>query len=133
MQDRLLASTTELTEILSFTVPGIHFEKLGAWNQPWDRAVAQAIEQAWSRIDPSRLGAFEWYAVHLRWFVWPRHDRQDLDNLRMKPILDCFTAKRLWRDDDVRHLRAIYSEVALVQKTAEQRVEVAVFGRLTAQ
>lgn len=56
MRDRLLASTADLREILNFAIPGVHFEKYGSRNQPWDHAVAQTVDEAWSRIDPSGLG-----------------------------------------------------------------------------
>ena len=75
------------------------------------------------------MGVFEWYVVHVRWFVKPEYDRQDLDNLRLKPILDCLTAKRLWPDEDVRYVRAIYAEAVLVEAVQAQRAEVTVFGK----
>src|SRR5262245_31708827 len=123
-----LASTTDLERLLSFTVPGIHTEKLGAANQPWDARVASVVTEACRGLTMPAPGAYRWYVVHLRWFVLPTHYRQDLDNYRLKPILDRLTAEGFWPDDHVRFVRAIYNGAELVDSVNQQRVEVSVYG-----
>ncbi len=128
MTPQLLTLNEPLEHILGFTVPGIHTEKLGAANQPWDATVAAIVADACSGITKPAVGTYRWFAVYLRWHVQPAYYRQDLDNYRLKPILDRLTAEGLWPDDQVRYVRAIYSEAVLVESSDEQRVEVAVYG-----
>jgi Holliday junction resolvase RusA-like endonuclease len=123
MLDRLMISNVRLEEVVHFVIRGVHFEKYGAANQPWDNKVAQAVDDVWKQTTPAQ-GTCEWYALYLRWFVMPEYPRQDLDNLRLKPILDSLTRKHLWPDDDVRYIRAIYSEAVLVTDASDQHVEV---------
>ena len=113
-------------------MPGIATEQLGARNQPWDTRVAEAVGEALGPPPaPARVAAGgppALYAVHLRWYVQPASYPRDLDNLRLKPILDSLTRWGFWPGDDVQRVRALYSEAALVASADEQRVEVTVYG-----
>ncbi len=115
-----------LVELLRFTVPGIHVEQYGAKNQPWDSRVRECARAAIASWSPhSQHG---WYAAHARWFVAPTFYRQDIDNLRIKPVLDSLTAEGVWPDDNVQFVRRIVSEVELIGDALDQRLEIVVYG-----
>ncbi len=126
----LLTTQSKLDRLLSFPVEGIHIEKYGAGNQAWDARVASCVGKACSALPDGGRNRHAWYAVHVRWFVAPTSYRQDLDNLRLKPILDQLTAAGFWPDDNVQVVRAIYSEAASVPSEKEERVEVTVYGAM---
>jgi len=123
----LLASRHNFEELISFPVFGIHVETYGSANQPWDNDVAKAVLEACTECKMELPWQNEWFAIQLRWFVVPGR-RRDLDNFRLKPILDCITRAGAWSDDDVTHVRAIYNEAHLAGSLEEQRVEVTVYG-----
>ena len=111
--------------LLRITVSGIHTEQLGAKNQPWDLRVRESVQEALRGQQPDAHGS---YALDVRWCVGPAHYRRDLDNFRLKPVLDSLTAEGFWPDDDVQHVRRIVSEVELVELPEEERLEVTVYG-----
>lgn len=115
-----------LKQLLRFSVPGVHTEKLGAANQPWDARVRDGVRQALEGGTPS--SKFAWYAVHCRWFIGPAPYRRDIDNLRVKPVLDSLTALGFWRDDNVEYVRRLDSDVELVASPERERLEVIVYG-----
>jgi hypothetical protein len=127
MLDSLLAGEYRFEKILAFTVEGIHSEQSGSGNQPWDSKVAEAVSGACGRARLPAPDSPGWYAVHLRWFVSLSPHRRDLDNLRLKPIVDELTRSGLWPDDSVCYVRAIYNEAAVVGDAREERVEVTVY------
>ncbi len=124
MLEELLISEISLRRIIRFRVPGIHSETLGSANVPWDLRVVDVVSDACIGVAPGDKDA--WYVVHLRWFARPG-GRKDLDNLRLKPILDQLTG-RIWPDDNIRYIRAIYNEVMFVDQHQEERVEVSVWS-----
>ena len=128
MLDSLLAGEYRFEKILALTVEGIHSEQFGSGNQLWDSKVAEAVSGACSQVGVPASGSYEWYAIHFRWFVRPSPYRRDLDNLRLKPIVDRLTESGLWPDDSVHYIRAIYNEAILVEDAREERVEVTVYG-----
>jgi Holliday junction resolvase RusA-like endonuclease len=130
MRESLSIEGHECVEVLCLVIPGIHTEQTGSRNQRWDIRVAEAVRKACHDIDTSQVATFQWYAVHLRWFVGPRRHRLDLDNFRLKPVLDSLTAVGLWPDDTVHHVRAICSEAHILRPGGTERLEVTVYGVL---
>ncbi len=118
----------EAIEILRFTVPAIHIEKYGSANRGWDALVGQTVQDAFTKCPVAQSEPFKWYAVHLKWFVMPMYYPQDLDNLRLKPVLDALTSAGLWPDDHIEHVRAIYSEAYPVKMGEQQRLEAIIYG-----
>ena len=112
--------------LLRINVSGIHTEQLGAKNQPWDARVRKSVLEALRNGRASE--AHRWYALDVRWFAGPAPYRRDLDNFRLKPVLDSLTAEGFWPDDDVQHVRRIVSEVELVESPDQERLEVRVYG-----
>src|SRR5688572_29037201 len=111
--------------LLKIAVPGIHTEQLGARNQPWDNRVRECVREALRSGPP--VEPADVYALDVRWFVGPSYYRRDLDNFRLKPVLDSLTAEGVWPDDNVRYVRRILSEVELVNSAAEERLQVTVY------
>ena len=128
MLNSLLLSKRHPEKLVCFTVPGIHIEKYGSANQEWDAKVAEIVRAELAGSAKARECGPAWYALHIKWYVVPMSNPQDLDNLRLKPILDALTAQGLWPDDNVKYVRAIYSEAALVDHKRDQRVEVTIYG-----
>jgi Holliday junction resolvase RusA-like endonuclease len=128
MLDSLLIADHRAERLLDLVVKGVHTEQLGKGNQPWDQEVAQAVMDACEGISMPTPGHYAWYAVHLRWFVKPVVYRRDLDNLRLKPILDALTKRGFWPDDNMTFVRALYNEAVLLDTGDEERVEVSVYG-----
>ncbi|SRR6266540_150307 len=133
MLDSLLVAGNRVEQLLHFSVEGVHIEQLGSGNQPWDQKVAQAVAIACSQIVMPPADRYAWYAVHLRWFVQPRAYRRDLDNLRLKPILDRLTALGFWPDAKMEYVRAIYNEAVLIGAGGHEQVEVRVYGVLLSE
>lgn len=130
MQDSLLLASVQPQRLVSFTIQGVHTELLGSGNQVWDRKVALAIGES-LQLRETIVTEILWYVLHVRWLAWPPQGkrRKDLDNFRLKPILDHLTASKVfWPDDNINYVRAIYSEVDLIGSSEEQRVEVTVYG-----
>ena len=115
-----------MDELLRITIPGVHTEQLGSKNQAWDARVRDCVRQALRERGP--CNARDWYAVHVRWFVGPVHFRRDLDNFRLKPILDSLTGEGFWPDDNVTYVRRILVEAEPVGSQAEEHTEVTVHG-----
>lgn len=123
---------SELQALLTFTVPGIHTEKLDSRNQEWDTKVRERVREATRSVDLLQIRqTYTWFAVHVKWFVAPASysgHNPDLDNLRLKPVLDSLTRLRFWKDDNILFVRRIVSDAELVSSRDEQRVEVSIFG-----
>jgi hypothetical protein len=128
--DALLIAGERLTKLVSFTVAGVHTEQLGSRNRPWDDRVAEAVRRACSAPVVEEAGRYQWFALHARWFVHKTYYRRDLDNLRLKPVLDNLTVACFWPDDHVAHVRAIYNEACPAAPSESERLEVAVYGVL---
>ncbi len=127
--ERLLVAGAELEELLRFTVEGVHSYQQGAGDQDWGKHVAKAVGQACASKKPF-APVPAWYAVHLRWFAMRPQGKQrkDLENFHLRPISDRLIVEGFWPEDNINYLRAIYSEVVLVDKATDQRVEVVVYG-----
>jgi hypothetical protein len=112
--------------LLKITVPGVHTEQLGARNQPWDAQVRNCVRVALHNCDPT--APTQTCGVEARWFVGPSYYRRDIDNFRVKPVLDSLTAEGFWPDDNIEYVRRLLSEVELVASSQEERLEVTVYG-----
>lgn len=130
MLDALLIAGERLTKVVSLTVVGVHTERLGSGNRPWDDRVAEAVRRACSPPVIQEAGRYRWFALHARWFVHKTSYRRDLDNLRLKPVLDNLTVACFWPDDHVAHVRAIYNEACTAAPSESERLEVTVYGVL---
>jgi hypothetical protein len=130
MLDSLLIAGERLTKLVSLTVAGVHTEKLGSGNRPWDDRVAESVRRACSAPVIAEAGRCRWFALNARWFVHETYYRRDLDNLRLKPVLDNLTVACVWPDDDVAHVRAIYNEACPAAPSESERLEVTVYGVL---
>lgn len=128
MLDSPLLAAQQLSRIAAFTIDGIHTEQAGSKNQDWDRKVADTVASCYQQSVLPAPGQHEWYAVQLRWFAKSTHYRRDLDNLRLKPILDSLTRIGFWPDDHIQYVRAIYSEAVTIAPDEGERVEVAIYG-----
>jgi hypothetical protein len=124
----LLVAGRESELLLRFSIRGIHSEKFGGAHRPWDLKVADAVLEACRKSHSVDALHFAWFAVYLSWSVIPDLYRRDLDNFRLKPILDCLTRGTVWPDDSIKYVRAIYNEVRFVEKVEEEQVEVSVYG-----
>ena len=71
-------------------------------------------------------GADAPYAIEARWFVGPARYRRDLDNFRIKPVLDSLTAEGFWPDDNVQYVRRLLTEVELVPTAGDERLVVTI-------
>ena len=129
MLDTLLITKNKFEKLISFSINGIHTEKLGSRNQPWDLKVSKIVSKEFSKINVNSHDQYLWYAVHFIWFVKPSH-RRDLDNLRFKPILDSITTSGFWPDDNIKYVRSIYNEVVLIKNKNNEHVEVEIYGIL---
>jgi len=121
--------TFTLRALVEFTVPGVHTEKLGSGNQDWDTKVRNKVREAIAPLTLPQQCA--WFAVTAKWFVVPaRYRRQDpdLDNFRIKPVMDSLTRLGFWEDDNVQFVRRIGSEVAFVSSADDRRLEVTIYG-----
>lgn len=113
--------------ITEFEIDGIHTEQLGAKNQPWDNKVTETVFRAFS--DYALEGEFEWFEVETVWYVFIRPYRRDLDNFRLKPILDAVTkTRRVWTDDHFPIVRNVHRSGIEASSPAEERVVVRIYG-----
>ncbi len=115
-----------MEEVLRIVVPGVHTEKLGAANQPWDEKVRGCVQAELVRRLPRK--SYEWYEIEAGWFALPTQYPRDLDNFRIKRVLDALTAEGFWPDDSVRWVRRIESRVEFVGHASEERLEASVYG-----
>jgi hypothetical protein len=130
MLDSLLIAGERMAKLVSLTVAGVHTERLGSGNRSWDDRVAEAVRRECSAPVIQEAGRYRWFALHARWFVHETYYRRDLDNFRLKPVLDNLTVACFWPDDHVAHVRAIYSEACPAAPSESERLEVAVYGVL---
>jgi Holliday junction resolvase RusA-like endonuclease len=128
MLDSLLIADKRLTKLVSLTVAGVHTEQAGSRNRAWDDRVAEAVRRTCSAPVIQEAGRYRWFALHARWFVQETYYRRDLDNLRLKPVLDNLTVACFWPDDHVAHVRAIYNEACPAAPSESERLEVTVYG-----
>ena len=130
MLDSLLIADERLTKLVSLIVAGVHTEQAGSRNRPWDDLVSEAVRRECSAPVIQEAGRYRWFALHARWFVHETYYPRDLDNLRLKPVLDNLTVACFWPDDHVAHVRAIYNEACPAAPSESERLEVSVYGVL---
>ena len=61
MIDSLLVSKHALVKLLKITIDGIHTEKLGSGNQPWDNKVSKIITETCVKIAIPTKDIYSWY------------------------------------------------------------------------
>ena len=115
--------------LVRFKIPGIHFECLGSGNQLWDSKVHRIVARKLASF--SMPGPMEWFDVESTWHLaGPKgKSRRDVDNLRIKPVLDAVTsAQKIWRDDCFPPVRRVNRRGVLAPDKASQHVVIRIFG-----
>ena len=82
--------STRREKLLVIRVPGIHSESMGAGNRRWDELVGQRVRKSLlKQAAPQWDGSLSHLELQVSWFAIP--GKKDLDNLRLKPVLDALT------------------------------------------
>ena len=111
-----------------FTIPGIQTEKVGGRNQPWDQKVHAKVSAEFAAFTRP-IQPFSYYEVESVWHVFVQSFPRDVNNMRIKPVLDAITeTKKLWTDDCIPHVRTVSRHAIPVAAVAQEQVEVLVYG-----
>ena len=114
-------------KVLVIEVPGIHSELLGALNKPWDERVRGCVRQSLGEHGSLKWdGLYSYFELEVSWFAVP--SKKDLDNFRLKPVLDALTREGFWSDDSIKFVRRIDQKVEFVATKEQERLAIMVYG-----
>ena len=109
---------------------GLQTEQYGSRNAAWDDHVRKHVREQLQVREKAETD-FAFFEVESIWNAFPDLDyRRDLENFRLKPILDAITETgAVWPDDNLRYVRRIVRDLVMVKSTNAEQVVIRVYGK----